>query len=260
MVEDGIEICQCYIFYSREPVERTFSSDVSIILLGERGVRSIASSRSADLKDKERISGHRCINHPKIPKWKNEMVYITFRDFVPTCTNIRVYCTLGRALQLQVCVCVSPLMLPNRVGGRHLLSRQRTPSRVDGGRMELKYANVTYFIQETQLKRRFHPMYQSSYWVKEGGEALHRDGRGNSDPSDSNGVNVADGLQGAKVGTGLTSERSMFKVDFVPAFTNIRAYCTLGRASNYKCVYTPVMLPNRRGDDISSCPEDTLLG
>ncbi|GIX86764.1 hypothetical protein CEXT_228901 [Caerostris extrusa] len=28
----------------------------------------------------------------------------------------------------------------------------------------------------------------------------------NSDPSDSNGVNAADGLQGAKVGSGLTSE------------------------------------------------------
>ncbi|GIX90916.1 hypothetical protein CDAR_177341 [Caerostris darwini] len=82
-----IEICQCYIFYSREPVESTFPSDVSIILLGERGERSIASSGSADLKDKERISGHRCINNPRIPKWKNEIVYVrlgwqrNFRSF-----------------------------------------------------------------------------------------------------------------------------------------------------------------------------------
>ncbi|GIX90920.1 hypothetical protein CDAR_177361 [Caerostris darwini] len=62
-------------------------------------------------------------------------------------------------------------MLPNR---GDISSRPRKPSRAEGGRMELKYANVTYFIQESQLKGRFHPSYQSSYWAKEGREALRR--------------------------------------------------------------------------------------
>ncbi|GIX90918.1 hypothetical protein CDAR_177351 [Caerostris darwini] len=60
------------------------------------------------------------------------------------------------------------------MGGQASHFAPRTPSRVDGGRLELKYANVTYIIQESQLKGRFHPTYQSSYWAKEGREALRR--------------------------------------------------------------------------------------
>ncbi|GIX86765.1 hypothetical protein CEXT_228911 [Caerostris extrusa] len=64
--------------------------------------------------------------------------------------------------------------LTSETGGGHLDISARQKEHPPGlmakhpPGLELKYANVAYFIQETQLKRRFHPMYQSSYWVKRG--------------------------------------------------------------------------------------------
>ncbi|GIX86762.1 hypothetical protein CEXT_228891 [Caerostris extrusa] len=133
----------------------------------KRMKRSIASSRSADLKDKERISGHRCINHPRIPKnGKTRWFIISFR-----LTQTSAFIVFWAGLSNYKCVCVFSFNASEQ-GDRHPIFAPRTPSRADGGRMKVKYANVAYFIQESQLRGRLHPTYQSSYWAKEGREAL----------------------------------------------------------------------------------------